>query len=150
MISRHWRLYAALGTMLVVILIALRLSFGDALNYFYTPDEVLRQRATLKDKRVRVGGLVRQGSVRVRASAQELVFTVTDGKNAALNVIFVGRKPDLFRDNQGVVVEGVLDPGGELFRADRLLIKHSENYSGKNHDGSAADKKMLQDSLIDR
>ena len=148
--TRYWRWFAALGVVVVLSCIALRLGFGDALVYFYTPDEVLLKREALTDKRIRIGGLVAPASVQWLAATKELSFIVTDGADARLKVLYVGQKPDLFRENQGVVVEGLYDLQNNLFNADRLLVKHSEKYSSKKHTGSAEDKQMLQESLIEQ
>ena len=150
MLTKYWRWIAALGAIVMVSLITLRLSFGDSLMYFYTPDEVIAKREMLHDKHIRVGGLVMPGSVVWHAETRELLFTVSDGRGAQLAVHYTGQKPDLFRENQGVVVDGTLALGSDTFLADRLLIKHSEKYSGKKHDGSAGDKRMLQESLIEQ
>jgi cytochrome c-type biogenesis protein CcmE len=56
-------------------------------------------------------------------------FEVTDGKNG-IPVNYQGVLPDLFREGQGVVAEGALDPGGS-FRADSILAKHDEKYMPK-------------------
>ena len=58
-----------------------------------------------------------------------MTFEVADG-SAALPVSYKGILPDLFREGQGVVAEGVLDPSG-VFRADTVLAKHDENYMPK-------------------
>jgi cytochrome c-type biogenesis protein CcmE len=75
--------------------------------------------------RMRLGGLVADGSV-IRGQGEEVGFTVTDTDNE-IKVSYIGILPDLFREGQGVIAEGVLEPGGN-FKADTVLAKHDENY----------------------
>jgi cytochrome c-type biogenesis protein CcmE len=74
---------------------------------------------------VRIGGLVENGSV-ARQSDGRIAFRVTDGKSD-IAVAYSGVMPDLFREGQGVVVEGALTQDG-TFRAATVLAKHDENY----------------------
>ena len=76
--------------------------------------------------RLRVGGLVEKASVTHEPDGRTVDFRITDGANAVA-VTYSGALPDLFREGQGVVVEGTLDGGGTL-RAATVLAKHDENY----------------------
>jgi cytochrome c-type biogenesis protein CcmE len=78
--------------------------------------------------RIRLGGLVAAGSV-VRGDNLNVRFTVTDGKSE-MPVTYHGILPDLFREGQGVVTEGVLGTDG-VFTADNVLAKHDERYMPK-------------------
>jgi cytochrome c-type biogenesis protein CcmE len=78
--------------------------------------------------RIRLGGLVKSGSV-VRSDNLSVRFEVTDGKTVT-PVSYQGALPDLFREGQGVVAEGVLDARG-TFKADSILAKHDETYMPK-------------------
>src|SRR5260370_16599041 len=80
-------------------------------------------------KRFRLGGLVQPGSL-VRGDNLAVTFSVADG-SATLPVSYKGILPDLFREGQGVVAEGALDPSG-VFTADTLLPKHDETYMPKH------------------
>lgn len=96
----------------------------DSVAYFYAPSD-LAQKARLGE-RVRLGGLVAQGSI-VRDPASETIrFAVTDGPGL-VQVSYQGIPPDLFAENEGVVAEGVWRGGPEL-QADRILAKHDETY----------------------
>jgi cytochrome c-type biogenesis protein CcmE len=75
-----------------------------------------------------MGGLVKDGSVK-RSPDLNIKFDVTDGKSS-IPVAYHGIVPDLFREGQGVVVEGKMGPGG-VFRADTVLAKHDERYMPK-------------------
>ncbi|MCQ4188426.1 cytochrome c maturation protein CcmE [Methylocystis suflitae] len=110
---------AILGLAAGLMLFALR----DNIVFFYTPSE-LAKKQTASGARLRIGGLVKEGTV-VR-NGQDVNFTVTD-KTSDLAVSYTGLLPDLFREGQGVVVDGVLQPSG-AFRADSVLAKHDERY----------------------
>ncbi len=71
------------------------------------------------------GGLVKEGSIH-RGQGQTVTFDVMDAQ-ASIPVRYQGLLPDLFREGQGVVAEGVLEASG-AFRADTVLAKHDETY----------------------
>jgi len=73
-----------------------------------------------------VGGLVKKDSIR-KVDALTTIFTITD-LESDLNIFYQGILPDLFRQEQGVVVKGKYDDKKNQFFADALLIKHDENY----------------------
>jgi cytochrome c-type biogenesis protein CcmE len=91
--------------------------------FFHSPTEVAEQRTTT-DRRMRLGGLVEAGSVE-RGQGPQVRFRVTDLAHA-VPVTYTGVLPDLFREGQGVVVEGRLRDG--VFAADQVLAKHDESY----------------------
>lgn len=108
-----------LGTATALVLTA----FQDNLVFFYSPTDVQAKKVG-EDRRFRLGGLVKEGSVSKDGAA--VLFTVTD-MNADLPVRYAGILPDLFREGQGVVAEGRLDASG-VFVAREVLAKHDENY----------------------
>jgi len=95
------------------------------LVYYRTPTEVLRQSAALAGERFRLGGLVIPGSIERSGSITR--FVVTDG-TTRLTVIDTGSLPALFRDGQGVVVEGIYGQDG-AFHSDTVLVKHKGVYT---------------------
>jgi cytochrome c-type biogenesis protein CcmE len=113
---------AVLGLAAVLVLTALR----DTIVFFNSPTDVVEKQIA-PGTRIRLGGLVKPGSIE-KGEKLAVRFEVTDGNNA-LPVAFTGILPDLFREGQGVVAEGVLEPG--LFRADTVLAKHDETYMPK-------------------
>ena len=121
---KHKRLtFIVLGMGLLAAAAALMLSaFEDNIVFFYSPTEVLDQKLGA-DRRVRIGGLVEDGSV--EKAGTEVKFRVTD-LAAAIPVTYTGILPDLFREGQGVVAEGRFVDG--VFRADEVLAKHDETY----------------------
>jgi cytochrome c-type biogenesis protein CcmE len=111
---------AGLGLAAGIMLYALE----DTIVFFYTPAEVV-EKYIKPGTRFRLGGLVEAGSV-VRGESKTITFTVTD-TDKSLPVSFTGVLPDLFREGQGVVAEGILGPNGK-FIADTVLAKHDETY----------------------
>ncbi len=111
---------SVLGVAAALVLFALR----DSIVFFNSPTDVVEKRIAA-GTRIRLGGLVKQGSL-VRGDNLSVRFEVTDG-NQSIPVAYTGILPDLFRENQGVVTEGVIETTG-VFRADSVLAKHDETY----------------------
>ncbi|MBF0426888.1 MAG: cytochrome c maturation protein CcmE [Magnetococcales bacterium] len=101
-------------------------SFTDSLVYFLTPSEVKEKAATLTGRKIRIGGMVQEGSLEKVPDSLKIRFLVTDGTHR-IPVHYEGMLPDLFREGQGVVVEGVWQPE-KPFAASTILAKHSEDY----------------------
>jgi cytochrome c-type biogenesis protein CcmE len=99
-------------------------AFSSNLVFFYSPSD-LKAQAISSDRRLRIGGLVEDGSVK-RGADSRIAFRITDGKTDVA-VVYHGVLPDLFREGQGVVAEGRLKPGG-VFDASTILAKHDERY----------------------
>ncbi len=106
-------------------------AFGDNMVFFVSPSTI-ETHAEDRGRTLRLGGLVEAGSVHRTevAGTPEARFRVTDGK-AAIDVAYAGILPDLFREGQGAVMLGVLQPDG-TFRASEVLAKHDENYMPKD------------------
>ena len=100
-------------------------AFRDNVMFFFDPSQVATGEAPV-DKRCRLGGMVRPGSVDREAGSLEMSFVVTDFQRD-VPVRYSGVVPDLFRENQGVVAHGRLGNDG-VFVADEILAKHDENY----------------------
>lgn len=115
---------AALGGATALVLTA----FSSNLVFFYSPSD-LRARAVAVDQRVRIGGLVEAHSLQ-HGEGERVRFRVTDGKTD-IAVSYQGILPDLFREGQGVVVEGEMAPDGN-FAAATVLAKHDERYMPRN------------------
>ncbi len=96
----------------------------DSIVFFYSPSEVV-QKAVQPGARLRIGGLVKADSL-IKLSGENVAFVVTDGANE-VTVAYQGLLPDLFREGQGVVAEGVLEAQGQM-RAETILAKHDERY----------------------
>lgn len=111
---------AVIGVAIGLVLTALR----DTIVFFHTPSTVA-EKGLQPGQRFRLGGLVAQGSLK-RGTGTDVEFAVTDTAKT-ITVSYRGVLPDLFREGQGVVAEGVLEAGGH-FRADTVLAKHDETY----------------------
>jgi cytochrome c-type biogenesis protein CcmE len=119
-----------IGSSLGVLAVALALvlnAMRSSIVFFQSPSDVVEHRLA-SGTRIRIGGLVKAGSV-ARGDNLRIRFEVTDGKHD-IPVQYQGIVPDLFREGQGVVAEGKLEPGGAL-EADTVLAKHDERYMPK-------------------
>ncbi|AFZ66374.1 cytochrome c maturation protein CcmE [Deinococcus peraridilitoris] len=117
-------------------------NLSKSLVYFVTPTEYRSALAQYQGKTLRLGGLV-QGE-QYDPQTQLLRFTITDG-SVHYPVQYQGAVPELFKANQGVVVEGRFT--GDTFQARSLLVKHSEEYRAPDGPVDQADlKKLLQDT----
>jgi cytochrome c-type biogenesis protein CcmE len=128
--TRKQRRLVLIGTGIGVIAIAAALvlsALKDSIVFFNSPSDIVEKHVA-PGTRIRLGGLVKPGSL-VRGEALAVRFEVTDG-NREIAVAYQGILPDLFREGQGVVAEGALDPAG-VFKADSVLAKHDENYMPK-------------------
>jgi cytochrome c-type biogenesis protein CcmE len=125
--TRKQRRGVLIGTCLVVLGVAVGLvlyAMRDSIVFFYSPSDVAKMQIA-PGQRFRLGGLVKKGSV-VRGEGTTVRFSITD-RAKTLPVTFTGVLPDLFREGQGVVAEGMLKPDG-VFHADSVLAKHDEKY----------------------
>jgi cytochrome c-type biogenesis protein CcmE len=126
--AKHQRLtllILALVSVLGAVLLAMS-ALKDQAAYFYAPADVARKGLPL-DRAVRIGGMVKDGSIRRAPDGVTIDFAVGDETAAVIPVRFTGIAPDLFKENSGVVAEGRFQPGG-LFVATEILAKHDENY----------------------
>ena len=94
--------------------------------FFYAPGDVAARGLPL-DRAVRIGGMVKAGSIRRHPDGVTIDFVVGDDTPHTIAVRFTGITPDLFRENSGVVAEGRFQPDGR-FVATEILAKHDENY----------------------
>lgn len=133
------------GIIAVAIGIASQLNFGDNLVYFYVPNEVSAKKAELQGKTIKVGAMVKAGSVNWNAQELKLDFVITDFEGHEYAVKHTGLKPDMFKENQGVVVEGRLQ--GDTLMSQTLMVKHSEEY--KKPDAThPMSKELLKQSIF--
>ena len=111
---------AVLGIAVGLVLFALE----DSIVFFYSPSDIA-EKDIKPGQRIRIGGLVEEGSVK-RGDGAQVQFAVTDTAKT-LPVAYTGVLPDLFREGQGIVAEGKLRGDG-VFIAESVLAKHDENY----------------------
>ncbi|AJJ11376.1 cytochrome c-type biogenesis protein CcmE [Yersinia rohdei] len=131
---RKSRLYLAIvvligiGLTSTLVLYALR----SNIDLFYTPGEILQGKGERHEKpeigqRLRIGGMVMPGSVKRDDKTLEMSFQVYDARGA-VTVTYTGILPDLFREGQGVVAQGVF-ASGNVINAKEVLAKHDEKYT---------------------
>lgn len=135
--AKNQRLILALLGGIAVIAAGLLAVSGlrEEARFFYAPGDVKMNDLPL-DRAVRLGGMVKEKSVRRDADGVTIYFVVEDGK-AEVPVRFRGIVPDLFKEKSGVVAEGRFQEDGQ-FLADNILAKHDERYmppelAGKMH-----------------
>ncbi len=110
-----------LGLATKLVLMALE----ENIIYFYTPNELKKKYGNVKniENKIRIGGLVLEDSIVINKN--ESIFEITDKKDN-IKVFFKGQLPDLFREGQGIVAEGILKDNKLI--ANQVLAKHDENY----------------------
>jgi cytochrome c-type biogenesis protein CcmE len=112
------------GVLLTLAAAFVLYALSGQIVYFYMPTDVVEKNVQ-PGTRMRLGGLVEEGSV-VRSDDSVVTFTLTDNSHT-VKVNYKGLLPDLFREGQGIVAEGTMEPDGG-FKADNVLAKHDENY----------------------
>jgi cytochrome c-type biogenesis protein CcmE len=125
--TRKQRRLVLIGGSVGVLAVAVALvlfSLKDSIVFFNSPTDIAEKHPT-PGTRMRIGGLVKPGSLE-RSDNLRIRFAVTDGSHD-VEVRYQGIVPDLFREGQGVVAEGRLEPDG-MFAADTVLAKHDERY----------------------
>ena len=115
----------AIVAVLGAVLLAMS-AMREQAAFFYAPSDVAAKGLPL-DRAVRIGGMVRQGSIRRHPDGVTIDFTVGDETRSTIPVRFTGITPDLFRENSGVIAEGRFRTDG-TFVASEILAKHDENY----------------------
>lgn len=134
------------GSIIVVTIVTLFATISSQnITYYYRPGEVMQSPDNFKTRKVRVMGLVQTGSVEWKAETTELKFRISDDDRSFLNIRYVGAKPDMFREKQGIIVEGTMASSTD-FDASTLLIKHNEEYKVKDH---KKDKKDYYETVVD-
>jgi len=112
-----------LAVSILVVFVVLR-SLEENVVYFFSPTELYNKEDISFNKKIRVGGLVKDGSIINNQTS--INFIVTDLNNEII-VSYKGSLPNLFSEGKGVVAEGKLKDK-KYFIADKILAKHDENY----------------------
>ena len=131
---------------LVIATILTLQAFRENLMFYIEISEITQGNAP-RDRNFRVGGLVVEGSVKREPGQLEVEFTLTDLANQ-LPVYYNGILPDLFREGQGIIAHGRLDPSGR-FIADQVLAKHDENYMPPEVAETLAKHAAAQEAALD-
>jgi cytochrome c-type biogenesis protein CcmE len=137
---KNQRLALVVAALVAVMAAALLAMWGlkDRASYFYTPADIAAGKAH-DGQALRIGGMVKPGSVAHWPDGVTIRFILTDGK-AATVVVYQGIVPDLFREGSGAVAEGRMRSG--VFVADTILAKHDERYMPPELGNLAAEHKV--------
>jgi cytochrome c-type biogenesis protein CcmE len=124
---RFQRLILILMTLLFLSTAVLLILYNTKKNivFFYTPSELLENNENSFEKKIRIGGYVKNTSF-IQKSPNNYQFKITDNKNELI-VFYEGILPDLFKEGQGTVVEGFLNNKNNVI-ASKVYAKHDENY----------------------
>ena len=124
---KHRRLFI---TIIIVLTLGLAtklilMALEDNIVYFYTPNDLIEKFGDTQNiqNKIRIGGLVLESSI--KKEGEKSIFIITDRKKE-VKVVFDGSLPDLFREGQGIVAEGIFKNNN--FIASEVLAKHDENY----------------------
>ena len=125
--KRKRKLFTLLGAVCGVAIAVALIAYAvrGNLDHFYTPTQLSEEKPPLQ-QRIKVGGLVKEGSVIRSQEELKVEFLVTD-KVSDMRVIYQGILPDLFREGQGIVAHGVYT-GPDFLAADKVVAKHDEKY----------------------
>lgn len=149
--TRHKRIALIVGGLAVLGLVVTLVlnAFQSNLVFFFSPTQVAAGEAP-KGKSFRIGGMVKEGSIKREADGVTLRFVMTDTEKDMV-VAYKGILPDLFKEGKGAVAQGKLGEDG-VFAASEVLAKHDENYMppeatqavGDAHARAAANKAAVE------
>ncbi|MBX4336100.1 cytochrome c maturation protein CcmE [Bartonella raoultii] len=126
--KRKRLLFILLCCFIIIISASLMMyAMRNTISFFRMPSEITRE-DILTERPLRLGGFVEKGSVKY-VGEMDVIFFITDNIKHE-KVIFNGILPDLFREGQGIIVEGAFNKRG-FFIATRVLAKHDETYMSK-------------------
>jgi len=136
---KNQRLVLVAAASIAVLIAVLLAMWGlkERASYFYTPADIAAGKAH-DGEAMRLGGMVKQGSIARWPDGVTIRFILTDGK-AETVVVYRGIVPDLFREGSGAVAEGRIRSG--VFVADTILAKHDERYMPPELGNLAAEHK---------
>jgi cytochrome c-type biogenesis protein CcmE len=144
-IGQFGALTLIVGSLSLIVFQATR---GESSVTFFTPEEVYADPGEFQNRLFRVSGLVLGGTKQWNAEIPELRFRMTDLKGHEFRIVYRSSPPDLFKEGQGVIVEGRLADkdlkSNNTINATKLMVKHSEVY-----DTSQDHSKMREAKLLD-
>lgn len=144
---RHKRLLLIVAGLAILGLIAVLVlnAFRSNLVFFFSPSQVAAGEAP-KGRIFRVGGLVKEQSIRREADGVTIAFVITDTAHD-IPVRYQGILPDLFKEGKGAVAQGKIGDD-QVFTATEVLAKHDENYmppeAAKAVDDAQAHREMIE------
>lgn len=123
-------------TLVVISATIVLINYKDNIVFFYSPSELKNLNFEINDK-LRIGGVIKKDSI-IKKEDGSITFILTDNKSEIV-ISYFGIIPNLFREEQGAVVEGILEKNNK-FKAERIFAKHDENYM------PASIKKQLEEN----
>jgi cytochrome c-type biogenesis protein CcmE len=114
--------------------------------YFYTPKEALSKANEIKNNIIKLGGMVKEGSILREEFGKKISFVVSDMKGSEIKINYQGSPPDLFKENAGVVIEGRMT-AQKTFTAHLIMAKHSEEYRVPD-DPHSFNQALLEKSIL--
>ena len=123
-IKNRLTIFSILFVLLAVFVIFSLKILEDSVLYFFSPTDIKNKTDINFNKKIRIGGMVKEGSI--LSDQTDIKFIVTDFKNEII-VSYNGTVPNLFSEGKGVIAEGKLKDK-KFFIAKRILAKHDENY----------------------
>ena len=139
--SRRWFAFGAFAVAGAAFLAITAGGIGQNLVYYWGPTELHAAGDKAIGATIRLGGLVKTGTLVRHPDGSTLEFDVIDRPGAAVHVVTRSVPPQMFREGIGVVVEGTMTPAGH-FESRRLMVSHSNEYRAPD-DPSRADAKDL-------
>lgn len=139
--SRRWFAVLALAVVAAAFLAITAGGIGENLVYYWGPTELRAAGDKAIGASIRLGGLVKEGTLVRQADGSTLEFDVIDRPGGSVHVVTHSVPPQMFREGIGVVVEGTMTPAGH-FESRRLMVSHSNEYRVPE-DPSKADAKEL-------
>ena len=123
-VKNRLSILVALSVLSISVIFIILKVLDDNVLYFYSPSDIKNSNDISFKKKIRIGGMVKNGSI--QSNESEIKFVVTDLNNEII-VSYSGTVPALFAEGKGVVAEGKLKDK-KFFIAKRILAKHDENY----------------------
>ena len=120
-------------------------NIGENLVYYWNPTQLVEAGDKSIGATIRLGGVVKGGTVDWQPDEEALAFVVSDGIEE-VSVECSGAPPQMFREGIGVVVEGTMTQGG-VFKSSRLMVKHSNEYKAPQEGASVEDLYETVESL---
>lgn len=139
-----WFAVGALFVAAIAFLVITVSGIGENLVYYWSPSDIVANGDKAIGATIRLGGMVKEGTVVGGTDGSELEFDVTD-YDATVHVKSSGVPPQMFREGIGVVVEGTMTDAGH-FESSRLMVSHGNEYRAP-HEGDNYDPKDLIDSV---
>ena len=140
---RKWFAIAALGVAAAALAAITAGGIGQNLVYYWGPTEVRQAGDKAIGATIRLGGLVKEGSLKRHPDGSTLEFDVIDRPGGTVHVVTRSVPPQMFRENIGVVVEGTMTAAGH-FESRRLMVSHSNEYREPGDAGKADMKEVMK------